>query len=95
MIIPEVRRELLEVAKELGQAGQVWAARRIRQLELELYRRRRMPVTPVKSRPSTPEVRAKIRVFKRQHPDASLQEIADRFRVNSARVSEALIGKRR
>jgi len=95
MIIPEVRRRLLKIARQLKNAGLVKVARQIRYLEKQLYRRNGTPRTPVRSRSATPDLKRQIRQFKRARPDASIQRIGNRFKVNSARVSEALIGKRK
>lgn len=95
VIIPEVRRRLLGIARQLEGGGFTSIGRRIRRLEKQLYRRNGTPRTPVRSRPATPELDKQIRQFKRDHPTLSIQRIGNRFKVNSARVSEALIGKRR
>ena len=95
MIIPEVRRRLLKIARELEARGKASIGRRIRRLEKELYRRSGVRRTAVRSRSATPDLKRQIRQFKRTRPDTSIQRIGNRFKVNSARVSEALIGKRR
>jgi len=95
MIIPEVRVRLLKIARELENSGRASLGRKIRRLEKELYRRNGTPRTAVRSQAATPDLKRQIRQFKRARPDASIQRISNRFKVNSARVSEALIGKRR
>ena len=95
MIIPEVRRRLLKIARQLESNGSASIGRRIRRLEKELYRRNGVGRTPVRSRSATPDLKRQIRQFKRTRPDTSIQRIGNRFKVDSARVSEALIGKRK
>jgi len=95
MIIPEVRQELLKIAHELEQNGHKPIGRRLRELEGELYRRRGVHPTKVRSQAITPDLKRQIRTFKAAWPDKSEQQIAAHFKVNMGRVSEALIGKRR
>lgn len=94
MTIPEVRLEMIELAKELMKDGKRSAARRIRYLESNLYRRRRLKRTARKSQKFTRRLAKQIRDYKYAYPHRSLQEIGVLFHVNSARVSEALIGRR-
>lgn len=95
MTIPEVRLKLIEIATELRKAGNISTARRLRYLESNLYRRRLIKRAPRKSRRITKQLAKRIRDYKYANPRRSLQEIAVRFRINSGRVSEALIGRRR
>lgn len=95
MVIPEVRRHLLKIARQLEKIGCGSIGRRIRRLEKELYRRRGMRRTAVRSQRVTPELKREMRQFKRARPDASIQRVGNRFKVNPARVSEAVIGKRK
>jgi hypothetical protein len=94
MTIPEVRRELLKVARKLAKLGKVSIARKLRSLEGEMYRRA-YDRTPVRSQKITRVLQATIRRYKRQHPDASRQMMGDVFRVNQARITEAIRGKRK
>lgn len=94
MRIPEVRKELLEIASNLEGFQLPEVAERLRELEKELHRRKRSVRTPPKSKHVTPRTQAQIRAFKKANPDMSHQEIAVAMGVNSGRVSEALIGKR-
>jgi hypothetical protein len=60
-------------------------------LEALMYRRRpARPRSPVRSAAIDPTAAAAIRRYARAHPDASLQDIAVRFRTNAGRVSEAM-----
>jgi hypothetical protein len=60
-------------------------------LESLMYRRRpaRRP-SPVRSATIDPAKAAAIRRYAQANPDASLQDIAVRFRTNAGRVSEAM-----
>jgi hypothetical protein len=66
----------------------------LRHLADSLYRRRSIRHAPRTSRPFTPELAEAIRQDKAQHPDLTYQKLAERHGVNTARVSEALRGKR-
>jgi hypothetical protein len=97
---PEVRDALTALAERL-RADYVSARERrliaaeIDTLVLELYRRPpARPRTRVRSRRMTPALARRIRTYAWAHPDQSIQQIADKFRVNTARVSEAVTGKR-
>ena len=59
-----------------------------------MFRRRGIARTPTKSKKATPKVSASIRTAKIKNPHLSEQELADMHGVNSARVSEAMIGRR-
>jgi hypothetical protein len=54
------------------------------------YRRTTIRRAPPQSQPMTPELAVQIRAFAQRNKDMSFQDIANRFRVNSGRVSEAL-----
>ena len=96
MTIPEVRIALLILANEMAQYPYTKPfADTIRALVKELYRRRGLQPTKVRSQPITPELKAHIRRYKRSHPDMSLQQIANRFTVNQGRVTDAILGKRK
>ncbi len=92
---PEVREELFSLCKEFDflmtqltrlQEKLLWC-------EKELHRRPPVKKAPPRKRPkeSTPEA---IREFAAKYPDLDNHIIAVRFGVNTARVSEALAGKR-
>lgn len=83
MRIPEIRKELGEIAERLAV------------LTKELERRPAKTRAPATSAPMTHHIAIAIRAFKRAHPDASHVEIGKRYGVNPGRVSEALRGKRK
>jgi|KBSMisStandDraft_5_1062788.scaffolds.fasta_scaffold4476942_1 hypothetical protein len=96
MTIPEVRRELMKLVAELMQYPYTRPfADRLRKLEKELYRRRGNPVTRIRSRAYTPELKRQLRDYKRAHPHLSMQQIANRFKTNSGRVTDATLGRRK
>lgn len=85
--IPEIRARLHELAHEHG----------IEELaDLAEATRRRPPIrlAPVRSRPMDHAVTVAIRAYAAAHPTAHLSAIAEVFKVNPGRVSEALAGKR-
>jgi hypothetical protein len=90
MVIPQVRREILKLAAELHRA-----VGKLRELEKELYRRKGVRPTKVRSRAFTPDLSMQLRAYKRDHPELSMQQIANRFKVNSGRVTDAILGKRK
>jgi hypothetical protein len=92
MSIPKVREKILQLANELQAIDHLDYAERLREIEQELYRRKRSVRAPNSSKPCTEEMRRAIRAYKRAHPRVTQQKIADRFGVNSGRVNEALIG---
>ena len=58
-----------------------------------MYRRKHRDCrAPASSATITPELRAEIRAYAEANPQVSLTRIAERFQVNSGRVSEALAG---
>ena len=61
----------------------------------ENCRRRPQHRGPVKSDPMTPAKKQHIKSLRASYPDWSLQQIAVASKVNLARVSEVLFGKRR
>jgi hypothetical protein len=95
--IPDGRIRLINTAADLD-AGvispKVASARILDTVKVCMYRRKGIPRTPVKSKKATAKVAASIRTAKRSNPHLSEQELADAFGVNSARVSEAMIGRR-
>ena len=96
MTIPEVREELLKVAAAMNEYPYTKPfAAKLYELEAELYRRRGVRPTKIRSQRVTRYLRQQIRDYKRAHPGFSEQQIAAHFKVNMGRVSEALIGKRK
>jgi hypothetical protein len=83
MIIPEVRAELLKIAA------------RLRELEKELYRRKSTRRTKTRSQAFTPDLKRQLRAYSQANPTLSRQQIADRFKVNQGRVTDAILGKRK
>ena len=49
---------------------------------------------PIQSKPVTEETKRLIKIYAKTYPDATQQQIAEYFSVNSGRVSEVLRGKR-
>ena len=89
--IPDARIRLTNLAAQLPP----WAANEIIDIiKVCMFRRKGVPRTPVKSKKATPKVSASIRTAKIKNPHLSQQELADMHSVNSARVSEAMIGRR-
>jgi hypothetical protein len=96
MTIPEVREELLKIAAAMSEYPYTKPfAAKLYELEAELYRRRGVLPTKVRSQRVTLDLKRQIRAYKQAHPSLSEQQIAAHFKVNMGRVSEALIGKRR
>ena len=89
---------ILQIADRLPYAPlkeRMAMADELRWIESELYRRPAVTKAPASSPPMTPVMEARIRGYHRMHPTTPMHEIASKFRVNSARVSEAIAGKRR
>jgi hypothetical protein len=97
--IPEVRKELQAISQTLAeliksqQEELALVQDRLLQCEKELHRRPAIKRAPPRKRPvaSTPEA---IRIYAAQNPGLDNHLIAIRFGINTARVSEALAGKR-
>ena len=90
MTLSEARKQLMDLAATLPPepAAQiailVWDG---------MYRRKGVKRTPTKL--ITPRgVHARVRVLKKSQPNLSNLDIANVFNIGTARVSEALIGKR-
>lgn len=66
----------------------------LREIETMLHRKKAVRKAAPRSKKMTPELANRIRQFAQRNSDASLQDIATRFSVNSGRVSEVLHGKR-
>ena len=94
MTIPEVRAELLSLAKNLHKMSPAAARMLIEKHCKELVRRPVEKRAPIKSNKMTPELARKIRQHARANPEKRQVEIGRYFGVNQGRVSEALYGKR-
>lgn len=94
MTIPEVRDALSDMVLRLRDNGQDSFASELQGLIEQLKRRSAKRVTPVKSHKATEVLKAHIRAYAANHPNASQMEIAAVFHLNPGRVSEALSGKR-
>jgi hypothetical protein len=92
MRLQEVREELERIASTPRLPRGVRAS--IRKLAQETKRRRLAPAAPAVSRRMTPAIRKAVQRYNVRHPDKTQFEIAQRFRINQGRVSEALHGKR-
>lgn len=88
MTIPQIRKEMLRLADELG-------SDRLRFLAGETWRRP-LEKAPAKAKYATPdEDRAQaIRDYAAAHPDAGQETIARVFGTTGGRVSEVIRGKR-
>lgn len=96
MRLPEVQDRLFKLANQIAlmrQAIDLMEAE-VRTLARQISRRPSLPHGARTSVPMTPEIKQKIRDYKRQHPDATHAVIGQVFKVNGGRVSEALRGKR-
>lgn len=89
--IPEARRIIEDVAQTIKAYGYHPEVRQL-QKALDLMHRRPMakPRAPVTSAAIGPEEAAAIRAIAARRPELSEQEIAEMFKTNAGRVSEAL-----
>lgn len=83
MTIPEVRQRLYALAERLG-------CDELRTLADATFRRSPVRRAAPRHRPLTPELAEAIRQYAAARPGAHLSDIAQAFRVNPGRVSEAL-----
>jgi hypothetical protein len=83
MRLPEIQKRLRELSKE------------IKRLSDQIARRPSSTRGPRVSARMTPALRAQIKAYAKAHPGLSQMQIAERFNVNSGRVSETLRGKRK
>ncbi|GEO40962.1 hypothetical protein SAE02_51100 [Skermanella aerolata] len=81
--IPEIRERMREIADEHGIAE-------LGELADEMYRNPPVRRAPTSSPSLTPELAEEIRQFAAANPTMSQQDIANHFRVNHGRVSEAM-----
>lgn len=96
MTIPEIRAQLLVVATKLvaGDITPVNAARHIRRLEKQMYRRKAIRRASDRQTPITPL--QKSRVQELAQSDLTMAQIATKVGIaNPGRVSEILAGYRR
>lgn len=91
MRIPQVRSELLEIAAYLEQMGHGPVARRIRQLVVELHRRK--PVTRHAPHRQTPP-KAVVLSAVAANPHLDWCGVAELLGTNPGRISEKVAGKR-
>ncbi len=82
MTLPEIRERLFELSVEI-------------KLLSEQITRRSSARGPRTSTRMTPALRQKIKTFAKANPTFSQMQIAEKFNVNSGRVSETLRGKRK
>ena len=87
MTIPEVRDRLRELAEEHG-------IEELNALADQMYREYNNGRASTRSPTVTAELAEEIRAYKKSHPDAHQQDIAEHFGVNHGRISEALSGDR-
>ena len=90
---PEVRAEMAAIAAKLARSRPAMSQRLLELVE-ELKRRPPSRKAAPTSRPMTPTLAKQIRAYAMLHPTYSMHRIAQHHRVNMARVSEALNGKR-
>lgn len=86
--MPEIRDRLKEIAAETDNEELLGLAEELRRSAP--FRR-----SPPRSAVFTPEMAEDIRAYARKNPQASQQEIASYFGVNSGRVSEAVNNRTR
>lgn len=90
--LPIIRERLEELATDLDREHLPELAARLRALSEATKRRPAVTRHSASSRTLTPQLAAQIRAYQHEHPERTQQEIANRFRVNPGRVSEALHG---
>lgn len=83
MRIPEIREELLAMSHRLALLAE------------ETKRRPSLPRAKKESLPLTPPLIQKIRGYKLRYPHVSQKHMANVFKTNAGRISEALRGKRK
>jgi len=91
--VPEVASRLRAIADKL-KLSRPSDANELHELADELRRRSSGPRAAATSTSITPELQQDIRDYAKAHPGLSQQAIAEAFKVNHGRVSEALRGKR-
>ena len=93
MKVPEVASRLRAIAEKL-KLRRPKEADELSELADELRRRPSGPRAPIVSTSMTPELAQEIRDYAKAHPGMSQQSVAEAFKVNHGRVSEAVRGKR-
>lgn len=93
MRIPEVRKEMRNMADDLDEEGLLDTGERLRELADELVRRPQHRRREHVCRPVTPEVKADV-IRLRETTNISQYEIAKKLNINTGRVSEILHGFR-
>lgn len=95
--IPSARQSIMELVTALLE-GEKFSnsklADELMAIEAMLYRKAPVRRASVNSQKMTPELAKSIRVFAARNEDMPLQQIAQKFGVNSGRVSEVLHGER-
>lgn len=89
--IPAARQLLRDVLPTLPATAAGTVARA---LDLMTREPPAKPRAPARKRTVTPADAAAIRAYCARHPEADLQDVAQRFGVNIGRVSEVLHGRR-
>lgn len=94
--IPQIRLELLDIAKSLqnNEHSPEHVSRRIRYLVRNMYRRKTVRRAKVEHAHTTKELQLKIRKYAKANPKKSYAAIGNKFNVAIGRVSEALVGRR-
>lgn len=88
--IPTIRAEMLQLAEEMRQDGFTDWADRLVNMAAATRRRPMAGKAERKSVPLTARLAAQIRAYIYANPCRSQQEVANRFKVNPGRVSEAI-----
>jgi hypothetical protein len=98
--IPDVQERLHQLADALIQplllpipADDI--GRELHHLANLLSRRSSVPKAPPAARKLTVQLKAEIKAYREANPDQTYEQIAQRFGVNVARVSESVRGKRK
>lgn len=101
LTIPEIRSKMLAVSEEIRLCGCTCGTcdelvRDIEHLANSTYRvqtKRRTKVETL-NRPVSAWLRWRIQGYAKRYPNASFVDIGVRFKVNPARISEIIVGKR-
>jgi len=88
------RAQLLKIAEDLKERGDIKTARRIRGVvKNKMHRKAWVTRSPTHHRKMTPKIARQVRGYHRRHPSLSQQQLAIHFNVGLGRISEALNGK--
>lgn len=93
--IPEVREDLLSIAKELKDGGEISYSRKIKRLVKALHRRAAVRRAKPDHFEFTPQIANRIRAYANLYPSKSYAAMSREFNVSIGRVSEVLAGKRK